>query len=142
MSCTPAGTRVVSSAGSGPGKTRNAQQAGEHPPGLGRLRRVYEPDPQGPGADGRLELGRGTLGDDPAVVDDRDPGGQCPHPFQRLLPEVREVVDDAGSEHLIQPIQFPAVAQVAVQRDQLPRRASRYTASLWPGAGGAREGKG
>src|SRR5262249_46053138 len=41
------------------------------------------------------------------------------HPSQDLLPEVGDVVDDVDGEHLVEAIEFSAVAQVSVQRDQL-----------------------
>jgi hypothetical protein len=41
------------------------------------------------------------------------------HPRQRLLAEVRDVVDDIVGEQLVQPVQLSLVAQVTMHRDQL-----------------------
>jgi hypothetical protein len=48
----------------------------EHPLGLSLLRRLAQPQVHGPGADGRLQLAGGALGNHLAVVDHGDPTGQ------------------------------------------------------------------
>ncbi len=45
--------------------------------------------------------------------------GAGSHPFQGRPPVVGDVVDDIVGEHLAQPIQLPAVAEMTVHLDQL-----------------------
>jgi hypothetical protein len=68
-------------------------------------------------------LGEHDVGD---VVGDRVPraereGGvpQCPEPNEHAAAQVGDVVDDIGREQLVHPVQLAAVAQVAVQVDQI-----------------------
>ena len=58
------------------GSAGTVERRGEDPLGLGPLLGVAQPHVQRAGADRRLELAGGALGDHLAVVDDRDPVGE------------------------------------------------------------------